>query len=67
MSDEVLVEFVLNYGDWQAFKDLIKTMGVEKTAAIFKQNSKKKRSNYHPEIVNYYQLFFKHYASGDSR
>ncbi len=59
MSDEVLVEFILNYGSWKAFCDLIKTLGLSKVAAIFKTQKSKKRTNLLPEIIYYFNLFFK--------
>ncbi len=59
MSDEVLVEFILNYGNWDAFCDLLKTLGMLKVAKIFKSQKAKKRTNLLPEIVLYFDLFFK--------
>ena len=59
MSDDVLVEFILNYGTWEAFCDLLKTFGLRKVSKIFKSQRAKKRSNLLPEIANYFHLFFK--------
>jgi len=62
LSEEAIVEAVLNYGDWKDFKELIKILGVEKTANIFRKQIKKKRCNYCPEVKNYFNLYFDKYA-----
>lgn len=62
MSDAVLVEFILNYGSWEAFSDLLKTLGTPKVAKIFKAEKAKKRTNLSPEIANFFNLFFKKHA-----
>lgn len=67
MSDEVLVEFILNYGSWKAFCDLIKTLGLPKVAGIFKTQKAKKRTNLLPEIIYFFNLFFKKNAPEYSR
>lgn len=62
LSEEAIVEAVLNYGDFDDVKTMIKILGIEKTAAIFRKKSKQKRCNYRPEIKNYFQLYFNKYA-----
>lgn len=62
LSEELIVEAVLNYGDFKDFKELIKILGVKKTANIFRKQIRKKRCNYRPEVKNYFQLYFKKYA-----
>lgn len=62
LSDEAIVESVLNYGDWDDVKKIFAILGIKKTAAIFRKQAKKKRSNYRPEIKNYFQLYFKKHA-----
>lgn len=64
-SPEAVVEAVLNYGDWQDVQKLIKILGIKKTARIFRKKSPKSkigRTNYRPEITNYFNLYFKKYA-----
>ncbi|MEK7086074.1 MAG: hypothetical protein AAB953_03625 [Patescibacteria group bacterium] len=64
-SPEAVVEAVLNYGDWSDVQKLIKILGIKKVAGIFKKKSKKSkigRTNYRPEIANYFSLYFKKYA-----
>jgi len=62
LNDESIVEHTLNYGDWDDVQEMIKILGVKKTAEIFNKNSSKKRSNYRPEIKNYFQMYFHKYA-----
>lgn len=62
LSQEAIVEAVLNYGDIDDLKKLIEILGIEKTAEIFKKESNRKRSNYRPEVKNYFDLYFDKYA-----
>jgi len=63
ISTDAAVEAVLNYGDFDDVKQLIKIVGMKKTAAIFRKNSRQSRSNYRPEIKHYFNLYFKKYAA----
>lgn len=67
MSNEVLVEFILNYGSWEAFKDLLNTLDTKQVAEIFHLQHAKKRTNYFPEISNYFNLYFKQHAPKHSQ
>lgn len=62
LNDESIVEHVLNYGDWRDVQEMIKILGIKKTADIFNKESSRKRSNYRPEIKNYFRLYFHKYA-----
>ncbi len=62
LSKEAVVEAVLNYGDFDDIKKMIKILGIKKTAEIFFKQSNKKRNNYNPKIVNYFSLYFEKYA-----
>lgn len=62
LSLDSIVEAVLNYGTWDDFKEVVKILGIKKTASIFRKRAKQKRSNYRPEIKNYFQLYFRKYA-----
>ncbi len=59
MSDSVLVEFILNYGDMQAVKDIFVTLGEERVAKIFAHSINNKRNNYFPQVRNFFDLYFK--------
>lgn len=65
LSPESIVEAVLNYGDWEDVQILIKIIGIKEMARIFRKKSKPSkigRQNYRPEIINYFNLYFKKYA-----
>ncbi|MEA3449620.1 MAG: hypothetical protein U9Q85_01425 [Patescibacteria group bacterium] len=64
LDADAIVEATLNYGDWDDVQTLIKIIGIKKMAKIFKKqtNFKSGRTNYYPEVKNYFQLYFKKYA-----
>jgi len=62
LSENSIVETILNYGDWEDFQNLIKILGIEKIAKNFSQDIKKDRNNYRPEVQNYFQLYFQKYV-----
>ena len=63
VSDELLVEMVLNYGTLGEVRDLFEVLGLQKTAIIFWGMTGRKKLNYFPEIHNYFDMYFKKYAS----
>ena len=62
ISDEAVVEAILNYGDFPDFKQLISILGIKKISGIFSEQLKRKRVNYDPKIINYFKLYFSKYA-----
>lgn len=54
VSDELLVETILNYGDMDAVRKLLEIMGIQKTAAIFRSMMGRKQGNYFLEIWNFF-------------
>ena len=62
LSQEAIVENVLNYGDIGDVKEMFSILGVKKSAIIFKKQISQKRNNYRPKIKNYFNLYFKKYA-----
>lgn len=62
LSDESVVERVLNFGDWDDFLKLKETLGISKLKEIFTYLKNKKRTNLRPETINYFDLFFERYA-----
>jgi len=69
ISSDVLVEFILNYGDIEAVKGLISLYGIEKVAEIFLNSinlSDRRKGNYHELTLNYFTLLFRKYAHGDT-
>jgi len=62
LSKEVIVEAVLNYGDWDDVQKLIKIIGIKEMAEIFRKQTSGFRTNYRPEVSNYFRLYFNKYA-----
>lgn len=62
LSDDAIVEAVLNYGDFKDVQTLISILGIQKTAGIFNAQLKHKRVNYSPKISNYFKFYFQKYA-----
>ena len=63
LSDEAIVEATLNYGDWDDVQEVIRILGIEKVAHIFKDQTRRTRSNYYPKTRNFFSLYFDKYAS----
>jgi len=62
ISEELLVEMILNYGDLEAIQKLIKLMGIKKVSSVFFNAKGRKKLNYFPEIYHFFSLFFTRYA-----
>ena len=65
LSEEAIVEAVLNYGNWNDVQKMISILGIQRVADIFKKGTKlgkMKRTNYDKKIKNYFQLYFDRYA-----
>ncbi|HNR81320.1 MAG TPA: hypothetical protein PK429_00870 [Candidatus Pacearchaeota archaeon] len=62
LSEEVIVEAVLNYGNFKDVNEIIRILGIKRVAAIFWEEASKKRSNLRPEVKHYFNLFFKKYV-----
>ena len=63
VTDELLVETILNYGDMDDLKGLFSVMDIKNVAKIFWGMTGRKKLNYFPEIHNYFNLYFKKYVS----
>jgi two-component SAPR family response regulator len=62
ISNEVLVEFIFNYGDMNDVRKLIKFIGMERLSEIFSGLQGRKILNYYPEIYNFFSILIKRYA-----
>ena len=62
LSNEAIVESVLNYGDFEDVKKMISILGMKRVAGIFRKQLKQRRINYEPKIANYFKLYFDKYA-----
>jgi hypothetical protein len=63
IGNEVLVEFIFNYGTWDDVKELIKIIGFQELKRVYENITDRKIGNYHPEIYNYLGLIVAKYAS----
>ncbi len=63
LSEDSLVEHVLNYGNWRDVQELISILGMRKVAWIFQQRLAMRRNNYRGEIIYFFTLYFKRHAS----
>jgi hypothetical protein len=65
ISHDVLVEFILNYGDMEAIKELFKILGISAVADHFFKSvnlSERRKGNYFELTLNYFTLLFKRYT-----
>jgi len=65
ISNEFLVETILNYGDINAIIQLFNLLGIRKVAEIFFGSialSNRRKGNYHELTINYFTLVFRKYA-----
>lgn len=62
ISLDVLVETILNYGNFSDVKELLYILGIQDVRKIFENQIKKKRNNYPLPIKNYFSLYFQKYA-----
>ncbi|MBI5728595.1 MAG: hypothetical protein HY984_02480 [Candidatus Magasanikbacteria bacterium] len=62
LSDSVIVESVLQYGDFDDVRKLIAILGRDQVARIFRRHLRQRRVNYDPRIAHYFTLFFRQHA-----
>ena len=62
IGNEVLVEFVFNYGTWDDVKQLIKIIGFQELKIVYEATTERKIGNYMPEMYNYLGLIVAKYA-----
>jgi len=69
ISQDVLVEFILNYGDLEAVKELLSIMGIDSVAKTFFESisiSERRKGNYNELTLNFFSIFFSKYAQGNT-
>lgn len=59
LSQNSVLEHVLNYGNWDDVQQFIKIKGREETADLFERSLANKRCNYQPAIKNYFIRYFR--------
>ena len=57
VSDDLLVETILNYGTMGDVRELFDVMGIKKVTRIFSCFTDRKKLNIFPEAHNYFELF----------
>ena len=62
IGNEVLVEFIFNYGTLEDVKQLIKIIGFQELKLVYDATTGRKIGNYMPEIFKYLELIVKKYA-----
>ena len=66
LSREAVVQAVLNYGNWRDVQELIRILGMEGAARAFYRDigvSERRRGNYYPDVLRYFDLYFKRHAN----
>ena len=66
ISLHFLIETILNYGDEESVSRLFNLVGIDKVAEIFYSQTNRKRINYFPQVVNYFNLYFNKHAQGNT-
>ena len=62
ISQEFLVETILNYGDLNDVRNLIYIMGFDRFSEVFNNAPGRKKLNYYPEIYNFFSILIQRYA-----
>lgn len=63
LSNDVLVEFIFNYGQWEDIKDLIKILGFKELKKVFNNIKGRQKGNYIPEMYDLLERIVTKYAS----
>lgn len=58
LSEDSIVEAILNRGDFDDFLRLIDVLGIERVAKIFYKQISRERKNYNKKTENFFRLFF---------
>lgn len=62
ISEELLLETILNFGTLESVNKLFELIGIEKAFKVFKVQINNKRNNYFPVVKNFFELYFKRHA-----
>ncbi len=63
ISNDVLVEFIFNYGTWDDVKELIKIIGFQELKRVYEGVTDRKVGNYLPEMLDLMGRITHKYAS----
>lgn len=67
ISEELLIETLMNYGTLDDIRKLFNILGKEHVANVFFGLEGRKRLNYFPEIHHFFSLVLRKYAPGNSK
>lgn len=62
LSLESVTEGILSRGNWDDVQALFQEAGLSKVMQIFKKQIKSPRTNYKPQTINFFNLYFKRHA-----
>ena len=62
LSLDSVVEAILNYGNSGSVKQLFDAYGIQKVSEIFYRQISGQRTNYLPQTIHYFTLYFQKYA-----
>ena len=62
ISDELLLENVLNYTELSTIQEYLNIVGINKAKTIFKKFKGRKKGNLYPEIYNFFSAYFDRFA-----
>lgn len=62
ISDDVLVEFIINYGEMEAVKELIQVLGMENLKKVYKNITGKRVGNYLPASLHFLKLIVERFV-----
>jgi len=62
ISNEVLIEYIFNYGTMESVIKIINILGKKNTAKIFFSIKGRRAGNFYPEIYNLFSLYLKRYV-----
>ncbi len=66
ISDELLVERILNDGSLEDYRDLVSALGGERVAEVFFSAKGRQKDNYYPEIHHFFSLVLAKYVQGNT-
>jgi len=60
LNPESVVEHTLNYGNWADVQELIRVMGIDEVARIFRKQmvTGRQKGNYRKQSQHYFNLYF---------
>ncbi|HRO76736.1 MAG TPA: hypothetical protein PLP27_11380 [Crocinitomicaceae bacterium] len=67
ISLDVLVEYIINYGDYDSVKELFNLLGTDTVATIFRKNTQSSRNNYNKLNRHFFEIYFNRHAHGNTQ